>query len=113
MLHNFLIGMSIGCFIAAVWLLGYNWRDRSAQAEWDMLYEQYLNYHDRARFDKGAAYERGWREALAEEEREEREFEMEEQWDEVEAALEAWKEDGSMTLSIYPIANRPWGRGQA
>jgi hypothetical protein len=102
---DYLAGFLIGFFIA------WNWRGRIATARYNLLKALYHNYRENEgkRF-LGRGYEVGFEDAFKIIEREEAEDEYAMAKEELAEAIDAWKADSEMTLTIYPFVNRPWGR---
>jgi len=102
---DYLAGIAVGFFIA------WNWRGRIANERYSLLKALYHNYreYEGKRF-LGKGYNQGFIDGYTLIEKEEANEEHQMAQEEMADAIEAWKADPEMTLTIYPFVNRPWGR---
>jgi hypothetical protein len=102
---DYVAGALVGFSVA------WTWRSRIATTRYNLLKALYHNYRDNEgkRF-LGKGYNLGFEDAFKIIEKEEAEDEYAMAKEELADAIDAWKADSEMTLTIYPFVNRPWGR---
>ena len=104
-----LSALATAIVINLTWVIYYRKSNGALTRENNLLQETYLNYHKRAYKEKADAYTLGYQAGYQDCESEE---EGADDWLGVDlnGLLKEWKADPEMTLNIYPVKNRPWGR---